>query len=89
MSVNANPASGARLRQMRYEAGISQQRLAELARCSISSVRLLESGYEPESSAVLDRLTAALASCPTKSEAPAGSAEASQRSAGLGRDGQV
>ncbi len=35
------------LRTLRKEAGISQQRLAELARCSIATVRLYEGGYRP------------------------------------------
>jgi transcriptional regulator with XRE-family HTH domain len=44
------------LRARRAALGISQQRLAELAGCSLSMVRVLESGYEPETSRVLDRI---------------------------------
>ncbi len=47
----------ANLRDHRKAAGLSQQRLAELARCSISMVRLLEADYQPASlSAVLTRI---------------------------------
>lgn len=60
--------SGPDLKALRRAAGMSQQRLAELAGCSVSMVRVLESGYEPERSDVLPRLVAALA---TTREAPA------------------
>lgn len=60
---------GPDLKVLRRSAGMSQQRLAELAGCSVSMVRVLESGYEPERSDVLPRLLAAL---PTTREAPAG-----------------
>jgi DNA-binding transcriptional regulator YiaG len=56
MSVNGS-AESRRIREMRRTAGLSQQRIAELADCSVSMVRLLESGWRPEShSAVLDRI---------------------------------
>lgn len=48
------------VRDRRRVRGISQQRLAELASCSLSMVRILESGYEPGASPVLDRINAVL-----------------------------
>lgn len=48
------------IRDRRRARGISQQRLAELASCSLSMVRVLESGYEPGTSRVLDRIDRAL-----------------------------
>lgn len=48
------------LRTLRLKAGLSQQRLAELAGCSLASVGLFESGYTPEHSTVLERLVAVL-----------------------------
>ncbi len=50
------------LRALRRAAGLSQQELAERARCSFSSVRLMESGYRPSGgrSAVLERVLAVL-----------------------------
>ena len=56
------------IRERRAALGISQQRLAELANCSLSMVRVLESGYEPESSRVLERIASVL----TNDVAPAG-----------------
>lgn len=53
--MNANE-----LRDRRKRAGLSQQALAEIAGCSVSIVRLLESGYDPPRSAVRDRLDALL-----------------------------
>lgn len=52
--------AGPNLRTERKAAGLSQQRLAELAGCSLSMVRLVEAGYQPEPSDVLDRITLAL-----------------------------
>lgn len=49
------------LRQRRLDAGLSQQRLAELARCSVQMVRVLEGGMRPTSSAVLGRIELVLA----------------------------
>jgi len=56
------------IRERRAALGISQQRLAELASCSLSMVRVLESGYEPESSRVRERIASVL----TKHATPAG-----------------
>ncbi len=55
MSTNATSA-----REQRLAAGLSQQRLAELARCSLNMVRLLEAGYEPTSSRVAPRVAKVL-----------------------------
>ena len=60
MSANAIAQSG-RLKRARQRAGLSQQRVAELARCSVSYVRLIESGYRPEpGSDVANRIAAVL-----------------------------
>ena len=48
------------LRELRRAAGLSQQRVAELAGCSIGMIGLLERGYAPASSRVLDRVAAVL-----------------------------
>jgi transcriptional regulator with XRE-family HTH domain len=60
MSANARAQTGGDVRTRRRASGISQQRLAELAHCSLSMVRLLESGYQPESGTVVERIAAAL-----------------------------
>lgn len=52
--------SGGSLRAARREAGLSRQRLAELAGCSIGYLTLLERGYAPITSDVLPRVIAAL-----------------------------
>jgi predicted transcriptional regulator len=44
------------LREMRRTAGLSQQRLAELAHCSLAAVALFEGGYRPARSIVLPRI---------------------------------
>jgi predicted transcriptional regulator len=44
------------IRERRHAAGISQQRLAELAECSFSMVSLLDAGYEPAGGSVRDRV---------------------------------
>jgi transcriptional regulator with XRE-family HTH domain len=80
MSANATASIGY-LREQRRAQGLSQQALAERAGCSVSYVRLLEAGYSPDVSAVLDRITAAL----TDEERQAGSPDALQISAGQGR----
>lgn len=49
------------LREQRLAAGLSQQRVAELAECSVQMVRVLESGMRPTTSAVLSRIEAVLA----------------------------
>jgi transcriptional regulator with XRE-family HTH domain len=57
ISANATASSGDPLKAARKAAGLSQQRVAELAGCSVSYVRVLESGYRPESdSTVLARI---------------------------------
>ena len=48
------------LRQRRQRAHLTQQELAELAGVSRSTVRMLESGYEPQRSRVLGRIERAL-----------------------------
>jgi len=50
---------GDEIRDRRVTAGLSQQRLAELAGCSISTVRLIEKGWKP-SGEMLAKLCAAL-----------------------------
>ena len=47
MSVNATERRGG-LGAVRRAGGLSQQRVAELAGCSVGYVRLLESGYRPQ-----------------------------------------
>lgn len=46
--------------ELRRAAGLSQQALAERAKCSISTVALFERGYTPKRSATLDRVLAIL-----------------------------
>lgn len=60
MGANAISSSGGSLREHRVAAGLSQQTLAEMVRCSISMIRLLESGYRPEHSEVFTRIAAVL-----------------------------
>jgi transcriptional regulator with XRE-family HTH domain len=62
MSTNGKGAVGGEteLRSMRRAAGLSQQRVAELAGCSLQAVALYERGYQPETSAVLPRIRAVL-----------------------------
>lgn len=59
MNANASPGVGG-LRERRVAAGLSQQRMAELAGCSVAIVGLLEGGYRPERSAVLPRIVRVL-----------------------------
>lgn len=59
MGVNATPGIGP-LRASRRAAGLSQQRLAELAGCSLTMIRVLESGYEPQNSDVMPRVAQVL-----------------------------
>lgn len=54
------PTAAVTIRERRRAQDLSQQRLAELADCSLSMVRQLESGYQPEASRVLDRIEAVL-----------------------------
>lgn len=44
------------LRTRRKACGLTQQRLAELAPCSIQMVQALESGYRPGESVVMGRI---------------------------------
>lgn len=44
------------LRERRKAAGLTQQRLADLASCSRSTLKLLEAGYAPSRSAARDRV---------------------------------
>jgi transcriptional regulator with XRE-family HTH domain len=86
-SVNATDRSGG-LREQRRAAGLSQQRVAELAGCSLTFVRVLEAGYEPVTSNVLPRIEAVLDGRKT-SEGPAGngtSAKLAVMGDGHGRD---
>jgi predicted transcriptional regulator len=48
------------LRERRTTAGLSQERLARLARCSTASIAIFEGGYRPARSRVLHRVLAAL-----------------------------
>jgi transcriptional regulator with XRE-family HTH domain len=53
--------SGLSLRERRVAAGLSQQRLAELAGVSFHMVTLLDNGYQPARSRVRAKVLAALA----------------------------
>jgi len=52
--------AGTDLVQRRRQAGMTQIQLAIAARCSRSTIAILEAGYEPRHSDVLPRLLAAL-----------------------------
>src|SRR4051812_36784917 len=70
MNGNANDSQGGteRARELRHAAGISQERLAQLAGCSTSTVRLVERGWQP-SPGMRERIAGALkhaASSPSK-----------------------
>jgi transcriptional regulator with XRE-family HTH domain len=80
-SVNATDRRGG-LHERRKAAGLSQQRLAELAGCSLTFVRVLEAGYAPVTSNVLPRIEAVLDG-PTQSSAPGGNGGAAT-SSGVG-----
>ena len=60
MMMNANPDESGGLRERRLALGLTQQRLAELAGCSLAQLQLLERGYAPRRSAVMLRIAAAL-----------------------------
>jgi transcriptional regulator with XRE-family HTH domain len=49
MSDNASANLGGDVRDRRLAAGITQERLAQFANCSTSSVRLIERGWRPSS----------------------------------------
>jgi hypothetical protein len=68
---------------MRRGAGLSQQRVAELAHCSLAAVALFEKGYRPAESSVLPRIIAAI----HDEGRPAGNGTPSENSAGQGRHG--
>jgi transcriptional regulator with XRE-family HTH domain len=59
MSTNAIESVGD-IRGARLAAGLSQQKLAGSADCSISMVRLVEAGYRPEPSAAIERIVSVL-----------------------------
>ena len=81
ISANATAPSGDLLKTARKAAGLSQQRVAELAGCSVSYVRVLEAGYRPENdSDVLSRITGVL-----NDESPAGEPGSREISARQGR----
>jgi transcriptional regulator with XRE-family HTH domain len=65
---NDNPAEvgTSALRTRRVAAGLSQEKLARLADCSSSMVKLIEHGYQP-SDAMLGRLAGALAGATARS----------------------
>lgn len=54
------PSEISEIRARREAAGLSQQRLAEHAGISISMLRLLETGYEPNTSLAAKRVLTAL-----------------------------
>ena len=84
VNVNATAPSGVLLRAARKAAGLSQQRVAELAGCSVSYVRVLEAGYRPENdSDVLGRINTVL----LNDESPAGEPGSREFSARQGRHG--
>lgn len=63
MARNGNNALGSLpddLRALRKAAGMSQERLAQLAGCSLHTVALFERGYRPGRSDVLPRIIAVL-----------------------------
>ena len=82
MATNTSDASGG-LRGRREAAGLSQLDVARRAPCSPAMVGLLERGYKPHRSAVLDRIQRVL-----NDEAPAGNGRQVTTSAGVG-DGHV
>lgn len=61
ISANDSTARIGSLRELRREAGFSQQVVAERAGCSIASVRLFERGFAPDRSEVLIRILNVLA----------------------------
>ncbi len=84
-SVNATDRRGG-LHERRKAAGLSQQRLAELAGCSLTFVRVLEAGYEPATSAVLPRILAVLDGSTTSEATVDGRGSAKTAVRGAGRD---
>lgn len=60
--------SGRQLREARKAANLTQQKLAELADCSIAYIRVLEGGYAPDMSVVLDRIHEVIRATLTREE---------------------
>jgi transcriptional regulator with XRE-family HTH domain len=75
-AVSAKPETSKSLRARRRELGISQQALAAAAACSLSSVRLFESGFDPEHSPTRERVESVLAELERRNGQRAGSAAA-------------
>ncbi|MGZ4254814.1 MAG: helix-turn-helix domain-containing protein [Solirubrobacteraceae bacterium] len=50
MSTTATPRVGPELREARRRAGLTQERLAQVAGCSLAYVRQLETGLAPANS---------------------------------------
>jgi len=76
----AEVGGGIDLRTLRNAAGLSQQRVAERADCSLAAVALYERGYRPSTSTVLPRILAVL----NEEGAASANATPSQTSAGHG-----
>jgi transcriptional regulator with XRE-family HTH domain len=74
MNTNAK-GDGGELRMRRRMAGLSQQALAERAHCSMSYVALLEKGFTPISSLVLERIVAVLDGGPPTEGGPIGASD--------------
>lgn len=55
-AATARPQVGPELRSARLRAGLSQEKLANLAGCSLSWVRQLELGLQPTASPKLDEI---------------------------------
>src|SRR5438105_4819802 len=70
MSPPVEQAWGQRLRRLRRERGLSQQRLAEISGCDRSYISLLERGVSSPSLSTLFQLSAALESRTSKFLAP-------------------
>jgi predicted transcriptional regulator len=73
------------LRDLRSRRGITQQRLAELAGCSLSMVRVLEGGLLPKRSDVLGRIVSVL----NDEEIAAKRSPVPTSTAGVGSDGSL
>jgi transcriptional regulator with XRE-family HTH domain len=86
MAITARDRSGveADYRALRHAAGLSQQRVAELADCSLAAVALYGRGYRPERSEVLPRIAAVL-----NDQSPAGKRGSGETISGVGVAGHV
>jgi transcriptional regulator with XRE-family HTH domain len=91
MTRNRTGSGGGDLRSRRIAAGLTQQRVADLAGCSISIVGLLERGLTPEHSSVIPRILAVLdgQEIPARKESPAGQPSSHNISGGVGTAGHV